>query len=143
MSDLFMHAYHTLNVLHLCSNGNVYILKILLGNVASFSGAWNLHKFYANNVQNFHKYLYKMLNFRALVKKYNFFRNFHNLRRLNITRDFLIIITCGSQGLFYIILCYLTFLFYTLKHPVLHLARTCLFYRILCCPWTCPFNSSL
>ncbi len=53
---------------------------------------------------------------------------------MNITRDFLIIITCGSQCLFYIILCCLTFQFYTLKHPVLHLARTCLFYGILCCP---------
>ncbi len=42
------------------------------------------------------------------------------------------IATCASPGcLFYI------------YHRVLPLARTCLFYGILCCPWTCPFNSSL
>ncbi len=50
------------------------------------------------------------------LKSTIFFRSFHNLCRLNITRDFLIIITCGSQCLFYIILCCLTFLFYTLQH---------------------------
>jgi hypothetical protein len=44
------------------------------------------------------------------------------------------IATCVSpECLFYIILCCLTCLFYTLQHPVLRLTWTCLFYGILCC----------